>query len=395
MTIMLQMPNSPASILIIDDEPDNFDVIEAFLHGQNYQLHYAAHGHVALEGWHIFQPDLILLDIMMPDIDGIEICRRIKANPDWQMVPIMMVTALSSKTDLAECLQAGADDFIAKPIHATELRARVQSLIRIKQQYDHLQTLLQVQTKTAVLLENTLTEFRHNLASTLSHELNTPLHGILSTLEMLKDYVNQTHAPTAQKLLGWANQSARRLEHVTSRSRLYLDLELATLQPCSDPPAPLQLSSTAIQAELLALAKSYQRQDDLVFALEESYLGIPENYLQILFQEIVTNAIKFSEPGSEILVQSQVVGETLQILVQDKGHGIKPDHIKQIGAFVQFERQIYEQQGIGMGLQIVQKIADLAGGKFMLESTYEQGTTVTVILPTLHHLQPRCFAKIS
>jgi len=128
-----------ASVLIIDDEADNFDVIETILGNQNYQLHYAASGQDAIAYLDTFQPDLILLDVMMPVMDGIEVCERIKALPAWQAVPIIMVTALHSKEDLAKCMNAGADDFISKPLNSLEFRARVSSMLRIKEQHDRLE----------------------------------------------------------------------------------------------------------------------------------------------------------------------------------------------------------------------------------------------------------------
>jgi PAS domain S-box-containing protein len=125
-----------ASVLIIDDEADNFDVIETLLFNQNYQLHYAASGQDAIAHLDTFQPDLILLDVMMPVMDGIEVCERIKALPEWGNVPIIMVTALNAKEDLARCLNAGASDFISKPLNSLEFQSRVKSMLRIKEQQD-------------------------------------------------------------------------------------------------------------------------------------------------------------------------------------------------------------------------------------------------------------------
>jgi diguanylate cyclase len=166
--------NKP-SILVVDDEPDNFDVIETLLstskdfeqENQDYNLHYAASGKDAITYLEAFQPDLILLDVMMPDMDGIEVCRRIKAMPQWSAIPIIMITALSTKKDLAQCLFAGADDFISKPVNRLELTARVRSMIRIHQQYQQLasfntQLEAMVQKRTAqlqnMLLEDALTK---------------------------------------------------------------------------------------------------------------------------------------------------------------------------------------------------------------------------------------------
>jgi len=125
-------------VLVIDDEPDNFDVLETLLHDQNYQMHYCSNGLDALLSLDNIKPDIILLDVMMAGIDGIEFCYRIREIPKWEALPIIMVTALSSKEDLAKCLTAGANDFITKPVNSVELKARVRSMIRIHQQHQQL-----------------------------------------------------------------------------------------------------------------------------------------------------------------------------------------------------------------------------------------------------------------
>jgi diguanylate cyclase (GGDEF)-like protein len=130
--------NRSYSIVVVDDQPDNFDVIEALLTDPSYSLHYVASGQDALNSLEILQPDLLLLDVMMPDMDGIEVCRRIKQMPEWEGLPIIMVTALTTKADLARCLEAGADDFISKPVNRLELTARVRSMLRIRDQYQQL-----------------------------------------------------------------------------------------------------------------------------------------------------------------------------------------------------------------------------------------------------------------
>lgn len=137
---------SQPSVLVIDDEPNNFDVIETLLSDRNYMLHYVSNGEDAIAALDTFQPKLILLDVMMPGLNGIEVCRQIKLLPQWQSVPIIMVTALTDRGDLARCLETGADDFISKPVNAVELRARVQSMLRIKRQYDDLQAALEQQS---------------------------------------------------------------------------------------------------------------------------------------------------------------------------------------------------------------------------------------------------------
>jgi DNA-binding response OmpR family regulator len=138
--------NKKYSILLIDDEESIFEVIEGLLYREGYNLIYIDSGKEALNRIDEIQPDVILLDLMMPEMDGIETCKLIKSNEGWRHIPIIMVTALSSKEDLARSLNAGADDFVSKPINSIELRARVRSMLRIKLQYDALSATQRLRT---------------------------------------------------------------------------------------------------------------------------------------------------------------------------------------------------------------------------------------------------------
>jgi CheY-like chemotaxis protein len=117
------------SILVIDDKTDNFDVIQILLGKDDYQLHYASSGHRALARMDRLQPDLILLDLMMPVLDGIEVCHLIKASIDWQSVPIIMISAIIDRSQIERCLSAGANDFIPKPVKRIELLTKVSSCL--------------------------------------------------------------------------------------------------------------------------------------------------------------------------------------------------------------------------------------------------------------------------
>lgn len=176
------------SILIVDDEIQNFDVIDGFLRTLNYQLYYASNGHEALEMLPVLKPDLMLLDVMMPSLSGIETCQQVRAMPKFEALPIIMVTALTSKNDLAKCLSAGADDFISKPVNRLELHARVRSMLRINRQYRQLQSFNEhleqtVQQRTvqlqSMIMEDALTRlpshtaFRSELAQSLLHQTSS------------------------------------------------------------------------------------------------------------------------------------------------------------------------------------------------------------------------------
>ena len=370
-----------SSILVIDDEPNNFDVIEALLSEQSYQLHYAANGKSAIAGLSSFKPDLILLDVMMPEMDGIEVCKRIKASPEWQTVPIIMVTALNSKSDLANCLNAGADDFISKPINSMELRARIKSMLRIKQQYNSIQNLSTIQAYTINILESTLDELRGTFSSRMSHELNTPLSGIIGAIDLLLADVENMDIAEIREMLGWADESVHRLESLTNKFLIYLELESSKIRQSSFKSSHTKLSSSSIESRLQFYTQRAKRSEDFIFSIEAAEISLSEKYFLTIINELVDNAMKFSALGTTIKVSSQVVEKMFNLSIQDLGRGMTEDQIDKIGAFMQFDRKIYEQQGIGLGLRIVKKIVELAGGKFSINSIYQQETTVNISLP--------------
>ncbi|MEM0978728.1 MAG: EAL domain-containing protein [Cyanobacteria bacterium P01_H01_bin.58] len=179
--------NKTPAILVVDDEPDNFDVIEALLNSEKYDLYYSPSGRQILHQLDHYQPDVILLDVMMPDMDGMAVCRCIKQMPIWSAVPVIMVTALTGKDDLAQCIAAGADDFISKPVSRIELQARIRSMLRIRQQYQILANFSKqledtVQKRTFELhqriFQDTLTQLpsREFLLQHLGRVLDDPRH---------------------------------------------------------------------------------------------------------------------------------------------------------------------------------------------------------------------------
>ncbi len=221
------------SILIVDDEPRNFDVIEALLNEYDYELNYASSGQEALESLGILEIDLILLDVMMPDMDGIEVCQRIKSIPKYRPIPIIMVTALTAKEDLAQCLNTGADDFISKPINALELRARVQSMLRMKQQYDALQISLERQS----ILEAEKREF----LETRNIELEKQVYARTAALKVASDLIihNALHdpltdLPNRRFLLDRIDQSIKRSHQLDSYGYAILFLDLDQFKVVND-----------------------------------------------------------------------------------------------------------------------------------------------------------------
>lgn len=373
------------NILVVDDEPNNFDVIETFLCDQDYELFYASNGESALSSIETINPSIILLDVMMPGIDGIEVCRRLKSVPKWQNVPIIMVTALNSKEDLARCLNAGADDFVTKPVNSAELRARVRSMMRIKQQYDNIKNLSNIQNQTIEILQNSLGELSGNLVSTLPHELNTPLNGIIGSIDILLEECETMTREEFKEFLLLAQESAKRLEKLTRKFLNYAYLEIAPYQVNESYINQYQFEQLSDRLFVLGVAQEQARKDgridDFVFELDEVQIAVSNHDLRLIISELLENAFKFSKAGTKVKLTTKLAYGKIHLAIADQGWGMTEEQIAKIGAFIQFERKQHEQQGAGLGLKIVSKIVEKYGGKFSISSVYKQETTVNLELP--------------
>ncbi len=353
------------SVLVIDDEPKNFDVIAALLNDRDYELYYSENGEYAINNLDAYNPDIILLDVMMPGIDGIEVCRQIKAMSKWQAVPIVMVTALSSKSDLANCLKTGADDFISKPVNGVELRARVKSMLRIKQQYENLQAMLKL---------------REDMANMVVHDLRNPLSIIMFGLQLLKNpnYPKEKQNRKLDQIYG----SAQRLQ-------LLIDdlLKMALLES-----GKLRLKrknveiSSLIQSVISNLkAIAAQKNQSLISKLPKTsgrMVCVDANLIQRTIDNLLSNAIKFSPDNSQIVVNLEILNSGgYKIQVIDSGPGV-PEAIQQ-KIFDKYEigKTISDTSQIGLGLAFCKMVVEAHGGEIGVTNNQSQGAIFEIILP--------------
>ncbi len=352
------------SILVIDDEPDNFDVISTLLSQQNYKLHYAASGQKAIDSLEIYQPDLILLDVMMPGVDGIQVCRQIKAMSKCQTIPIIVVTALDSKSDLARCLNAGADDFISKPINALELRSRVHSMLRIKQQYDNLQSLLKL---------------REDMVQMLIHDLRNPLTGILLNLELLRapDYPKEKHPHKLAQLHKQALILERLIEDLLSIALIeskQINLNLTRVNIGN------LIQDAIAQFKIIAAQKNI----DILVKIT------PDNHSQIfvdapLFQRVIdnllANAIKFSPRRSQIIINVELLDANIKIQVIDSGPGVPDALQKTIFKKYEIGTRMPDVSQIGLGLAFCKMVVEAHQGQIQVMNNLPKGSIFEITLP--------------
>ncbi len=365
------------SILVVDDEPDNFDVIEALLIDLDYQLHYAANGQQALDCLNIFNPDLILLDLMMPDVNGIEVCQQIKSHPLWKFIPTIMVTALTSKEDLARCLAAGADDFVSKPINKLELRARVNSMLRIKQQQDLLQQSI-FETQQAKDAAELAAKVKSDFLAMMSHEIRTPINGVLGMTQLLS--ATQLTAQQ-QKYVNTAQISGEMLLAVINDILDFSKIESGKLD-LEERPLDLQLVLQDI-SDLLspkAAAKNLQLTYDLAADVPPWIVSDVTRLRQVLLN-LINNAIKFTETGAvTISCQATAIATgkyEIHFAVQDTGIGIAAADIERLfQAFTQASvSTTREYGGTGLGLAICRRLIEMMQGRIWVESQVDRGST--------------------
>jgi signal transduction histidine kinase/HPt (histidine-containing phosphotransfer) domain-containing protein len=368
--------NQP-SILVVDDQPDNFDTIEVLLSDLDYELHYTANGREAIDLLHIFKPDLILLDVMMPEIDGIEVCKQIKNHPVWKFTPIVMVTALSSKEDLARCIEAGADDFLSKPINRLELRARVHSMLRIKQQHDRLQLAIseiQQAKDTAELAVRTKSDF----LAMMSHEIRTPINGVLGVMQLLS---TTQLTPEQERYVNNAQISGETLLSVVNDILDFSKIESGKL---ALEVRPLDLQLMLQDVSDLLLPKATESSLSLTYQLAANmpqWIVSDVTRLRQILLNLVGNAIKFTSKGGVTIScqanQTESGNDEIQFSVKDTGIGIAPEDIDRLfQPFTQANTSTTrEYGGTGLGLTICRRLIDLMQGKIWIESEVGLGST--------------------
>ena len=390
MTSLPADDNQHPLILIVDDVPSNIQVLAAVLRS-TYRIKIATNGMAALDiateaGEHMA---LILLDVMMPDMDGYEVCRRLRENPITRSIPVIFVTAKGEEIDEERGLQLGAMDYIVKPIKPNVVSKRVHNLIEREQlnreiecHRNHLEKL--VTERTAALLRAKEEAEAANCAKTtflanMSHELRTPMNGILgmTTMAML-----QTNEPKVRDQLKIVEKSSRHLLHliddILDISRMeskHLRLECTPFTISQVISEVTQLLGQSIYEKKLRFLISLER-DLPIFPLQ----GDPFRLRQILLN-LVGNALKFTATGS-ITLAAKITKKTAEHIelyweVRDTGIGIAPElHQRIFQPFEQADNSTTrEYGGTGLGLAICKNLVEMMGGSIGVRSTLQLGST--------------------
>ncbi len=361
-------------ILVIEDERDVREIILDILEAEEFSVRGAENGKEGIKFAKEYLPDLVICDVMMPEINGYDVLKNLRKNKATSTTPFIFLTAKATKADLRQGMNLGADDYLTKPFTRQELLNSITSRIQ----------------KQAIFEQKTqerLDELRNSITLSLPHELRTPLNGILASSQLLMEDFLEMEADEVYQMLGDIQTSAQRLYRQISNFLLYTDLELLlqdqerlkSLAKGSVKSPNLVVKKAAVQL----LQSSYpERQSDLKLQLKkmDSAVNASEEFLSKIVEELIDNAFKFSKVGQNIQLKTQVLDQSYCLEVQDQGRGMTAEKIANLGAYKKFNRQQYEE-GSGLGLAIVKRLVELNSGTLDIQSIPEKMTKIRVTLP--------------
>jgi signal transduction histidine kinase len=375
---------SGGTILIVDDMPANLEVVTSHLERQGYRAVVALSGDEGIERAEYVQPDLILLDVMMPGIDGFEICRRLKSDERTRAIPVIFMTALTDTTDKLAGFAAGAVDYVTKPLNGAEVLARIESHLalyalrrQLAAQNAQLQQEIAVRAETQAALQRSNTEFEQ-LAYVASHDMQEPLRKIASYLQLLAQRYQGHLDADADEFIGYAVDGAKRMQALINDL-----LAFSRVGTKAKPFAPTDCN-LIVKTALADLQFTIEECGGCVEVGDLPMVMGDATQLSQLFRNLLSNAIKFRRDEPPIVrVSAESSGASWSFTVSDNGIGIAAEYFERI--FVIFQRLHGRSQyaGTGIGLAICKKIVERHGGQMEVRSIEGKGSTFAFTLPGL------------
>ncbi|MCX7681493.1 MAG: response regulator [Anaerolineae bacterium] len=351
-------------VLIVDDDAGARHTLEALLFPEGYELAFAADGAEALAFLESRLPDVLLLDVMMPGMDGLEVCRRIKGREEWRHIPIILVTALDTREDLVRGLDAGADEFISKPVNGYELRARVRAMLRIKQQFDALTRVMRL---------------REDLSHMIVHDIRNPLTIVLMNVFAARR--SEAARPIMERLDAIEHE-ARRLDSFLNDLLMVAKMEEGRLI-LNPAPANVNEMLEAVREAYTPVAQS--RNIRLVTEIPPGSVRLVPLDVSIfrrVLDNLLSNALKFSPPNSTVTIRLTYPSPPppmVRIQVMDEGPGVREEDRERI--FNKFEIVQLKKRDVpevGLGLAFCRLAVKAHGGRIFVEDNQPCGAVFTV-----------------
>jgi signal transduction histidine kinase len=367
----------PTTILIVDDVPSNVSVLFDFLTTHDFEVSVAQSGESALQLVDYEIPDLILLDVMMPGMDGLETCQQFKSNPKTQAIPIIFMTALAETIDKIKGFQAGAVDYITKPFQQEEVLARINTHLTIhqlQQQLHEKNSTLELQNIELAAKNTELDTF----ARTVAHDLKNPLQSLVGFADLLLDTLVARIESEELEYLQYISQSGQKMLEIIDSLLL---LARVSQQEIESTPLNMPEIITQVQQRLAPLIKACQ--GEIILPADWPIAQGYALWVEEIWVNYLSNGLKYSGQPPRLELGATPHKNKIRFWVRDNGTGLSlPDQTKLFHPFIRLS-QNQTQEGHGLGLSIVRRIVERLGGEVGIESQPGQGCLFYFTLPAL------------
>ena len=366
------------SVLVVDDDPIVCELVRTTLENDGFAVIEASDG---VEGCRLYgerHPDLLLVDLMMPRMDGYELCRQLRRRADAGCVPILVVTSYDDLPSIARAYDAGATDFMSKPSNWAVLNYRVRYILRAEELRRNQERLIAAK-EAAEAASRSKSEFLANM----SHELRTPLNAIIGFSSMMS---GRMLGPLSDRYTEYADLIGASGRHLLAIISDILDLAKADADKLSLGEEVVEIGDIANLASQMVREMAERSQVEFTSEVKEPLPQIfadPAKLAQILVN-LLTNAVKFTKPGGRVrLTVARCPKQGITFRVEDTGIGMSPEHIPiALEPFGQVDTGLARKHsGAGLGLPLTKRLVELHGGTIEIESEPGTGTVVTVSLP--------------
>lgn len=365
---------TPGRLLVVDDDPDNRDVLSRSLERHGHQVDTANDGQTALKLMRETSFDLVLLDILMPDLDGYEVLSEIKRATPLQHIPVIMISALNEVQSVVRCIEAGADDYLAKPFDATLLQARIGASLERKRGRDREALLYDELQRNFTRLQE-VERLRDDMRNMIVHDLRTPLTGVIVGVEMLEKHGDLN--PAQREMMTIATSSGRTL--------LAMINDLLDVEKMESRKTELNyetLSASILVSESVAQLVSLAQESGTEIICDVPP-GLPpfegdRGKLGRTLVNLAANALKFAS-GGKVTITATAEAEAIRFSIRDTGQGIPPESFGRI--FEKFGQLDTRITGTGLGLAFCKLAVEAHGGTISVQSTIGAGSEFSFLLP--------------